>query len=101
MPGEFANPRDIRGEEHSESAELFVDEGSVEEFKNMKVDDWKYYLSNWTWWRAEVIYDLVPFTEHSMLFRYIKYLLIFLMSGYLVIHFEGFSKQNLLNSALR
>ena len=78
------SPSDVREEEAPETAELFVDERIVEEFKNFKQEDWKYYLADWTWWRAEVVYDVGIFSEHSQLFRYLKYILIAYMVFYLM-----------------
>ena len=87
--GEYLDPTDVRNEEAPESAEQFVDERAVEEFKNFKIDDWKYYLGNWTWWKAEVSYDFKPFIEHIQFFRYLKYILSATMLTYLFIQFSS------------
>jgi curved DNA-binding protein CbpA len=88
-PGEYLDPTEVRNEEAPETAEQYVDERVVEEFKNFKQDDWRYYLSNWTWWRAEVSYEFMPANEHGGFFRYIKYLLVASMLTYLAVQFSG------------
>lgn len=99
--GEFCKPTDVRGREHQESAELFVDEHTVNAFKNMKIDDWRYYLGDWTWWKAEVTYEFKPFTDNSMLFRYLKYLTVFFMTYYVFSHWQAASTQRTLSLSLK
>lgn len=88
-PGQYLDPTEVRNEEAPETAEQYVDERSVEEYKNFKAEDWKYYLGNWTWWRAEVSYDFEPFAQHRQMFRYLKLVLIGAMLTYLGIQYSS------------
>jgi hypothetical protein len=70
--GVYGNPIDIRNKQDNHTAELYVDEAVVEQFKNYKDFDKEALKNQWTWWRVGVEYDFKPVAEHKSLFRNIR-----------------------------
>lgn len=97
-PGTYTTPYDVLNNQSSEFTELYIDEKTAEEFKNFKQVDKDYLESQWTWWRSPVIYDFVPFKEHSTFFKYIRNLMLFFMVFFIYDSFQKGVQQRVLKN---